>query len=142
MRAFEAGFYFTDGAQDFLGNIPKRVEVLFFIHIAQKNLAGYVRGKIWDNVTQKEFNLLEERLKHMAGYLADIKPGDRYVLTYLPGEGTRFEYNGGLKGVIEGEDFAKGMFSIWVGKHPMDRAIKHQILEKFENKKCCAGHMF
>jgi hypothetical protein len=135
VRAIAAGIYFAEGDgtsnDDFLKDVPKRIEAVFFMHISHKDFAGYARGKIWDNVSRKEFAKLEDRLKTMADYLVEIKPGDKYNLTYIPGSGTRFEYNGKLMGTIEGEDFARAIFSVWVGRSPMDKILRHQILDKF-----------
>jgi len=36
--------------------------------------------------------------------------------------------NGNLKGLIEGEDFAAAVFSIWLGSNPVNKSFKKQIL--------------
>jgi hypothetical protein len=58
----------------------------------------------------------------------DVKPGDRYSLTYIPGKGTKLALNGEHKGTIEGSEFAAALFSIWLGNKPIDKTFKKQIL--------------
>ena len=58
----------------------------------------------------------------------DVKPGDRYSLTYLPGRGTELALNGEPLGLIAGSDFASAYFSIWLGPKPLDAALKAQLL--------------
>ena len=59
----------------------------------------------------------------------DVKPGDRYSLTYIPGKGTELALNGEPKGIVEGSEFAAALFSIWLGKKPIDESFKKQILD-------------
>ena len=61
-------------------------------------------------------------------FYEDVKPGDRYALTYLPGLGTELALNGKRLGVIEGADFGAALFSIWFGDQPFDAALKGQLL--------------
>jgi hypothetical protein len=58
----------------------------------------------------------------------DVQPGDRYSLTYIPGRGTELALNGEPRGVIEGAEFAAALFSIWIGREPIDKSFKNQIL--------------
>ena len=58
----------------------------------------------------------------------DVKPGDRYALTYVPGVGTELAFNGKPRGVIEGADFAAAYFAIWLGPQPLDNSLKEKLL--------------
>jgi hypothetical protein len=62
----------------------------------------------------------------------DVKPGDRYALTYIPGSGTELSFNGSPLVVIDGADFAAAYFSIWLGKRPLDPGLKDKLLRKRE----------
>jgi hypothetical protein len=50
--------------------------------------------------------------------MEDAKTGDRYVFTYVPGEGTTIEVKGKKKATIEGKEFAEALFSSWIGEKP------------------------
>jgi len=61
-------------------------------------------------------------------FIEDVQPGDRYSLTYIPGNGTELALNVESKGFIEGADFAAAVFSIWLGPKPISDSFKQQIL--------------
>jgi hypothetical protein len=44
-------------------------------------------------------------------------------LTYVPGKGTELALNKGLKGVIEGPDFAGAVLSMWLGPEPINDTV-------------------
>jgi hypothetical protein len=57
-----------------------------------------------------------------------MKSGERAVITYLPGVGTRLELNGKDVGVIPGKDFAEALFAVWLGAKPADAGLKAGML--------------
>jgi len=48
----------------------------------------------------------------------DIKDGQAFVFTYVPGKGTNVEVAGAAKGSIEGKEFADAMLRCWIGPKP------------------------
>ena len=48
----------------------------------------------------------DRRIDRMNRHYRDIKPGDRYALTFIPGRGTELSLNGTALVTIEGDDFA------------------------------------
>lgn len=66
--------------------------------------------------------------KHNALY-RDVQPKDRYSLTYLPGKGTELALNGEPLGTIEGADFARALYAMWLGDKPMNASFKRQLLD-------------
>jgi hypothetical protein len=130
MRAFVAGFYLEEDIpiEEALTDVPKRIEVSYFVRIPGEKLAHYTEKMMRLNMGEDEYAALSESVKQMGEYFVDLHPGDRYALTYIPETGTQFEYNGQVVGLIEGEDFARGIFSVWIGGVPMDKHLKDQIL--------------
>lgn len=130
IKAFEAGFYLSDEAspENPLADVPKHLEVSYFVPISARDLNDYTVKRMKLNVTDEEFQKIRDKVALMEEYFVDLKPGDRFALTYIPGTGTKFLYNGQLVGIIEGADFAKGLFSVWVGARPFDYRLKSQIL--------------
>lgn len=57
-----------------------------------------------------------------------IKEGDVFVLDYVPGVGVKTFKNGKLLSIIEGEDFKKALFGIWLGADPIDAGVKTGML--------------
>ncbi len=129
IRAFVAGYYSgTSDLTDPVGEFPKRIEVEYFVKIPAKKLNRFTIDQMKLNISESEFKNLDDQIKLMGQYFVDLKPGDRFALTYIPGTGTQFSHNGNLTGIIEGSEFAKALFSVWIGKKPFDINLKNQVL--------------
>jgi hypothetical protein len=61
---------------------------------------------------------------------AEVKEGQVLNLTYVPGKGTTVQVTGGQSIDVEGKDFADALFSVWLGKDPVDGGLKDGILGK------------
>jgi acyl-CoA synthetase (AMP-forming)/AMP-acid ligase II len=72
---------------------------------------------------------IQSRIERINAAYRDVKPGDRYSLTYLPGRGTELALNGKPLIVIEGADFAAAYFGIWLGREPIDENLKRDLLK-------------
>jgi hypothetical protein len=72
---------------------------------------------------------LKERLERFSGWFdADLLKGEQVVLTYLPGQGTEVTVQGKVRGVIEGADFMRALWSVWLGEKPVDGGLKKGML--------------
>ena len=110
IKAFAAGFYKGEGANtDLLGNFPKRIEVQYFVNIPGAKLNNFTINTMKDNVSKEELEAISGKVKEMGQYFVDLKPGDRFALTYIPNIGTQFTHNGHLTGIVEGLDFARAL---------------------------------
>jgi len=61
---------------------------------------------------------IKQQFKQLCDYMADIKDGEAFVFTYLPGTGTTIEVAGETKGTIAGKEFADAMLRTWIGPKP------------------------
>lgn len=68
--------------------------------------------------------------KFQGFFSAAIKKGDDIQIIYKPGKGTAVMINGSYKGLVEGADFKKALFSIWLGSKPADAGLKKEMLGK------------
>lgn len=130
IKAFKAAFYLDTNVQvdQVLSNVSKKIDVSYFINISGNDLSNYTEALMQKNMSEQEFRNIREKIQKMRSYFVDLKPGDRYSITYIPEVGTQFEHNEHLKGIIEGDVFAFGLFSTWIGERPMDKRIKSSIL--------------
>jgi hypothetical protein len=48
----------------------------------------------------------------------------------VPRRGTELSYNGKPLVLIEGADFASAYFAIWLGRNPIDKDLKKQLIRK------------
>jgi len=59
-----------------------------------------------------------------------IAINDRYEFFYFPSQGTLITKNGALKTTIEGLEFKKALFGIWLGEKPAQESLKKALLGK------------
>ena len=111
-----------------LDPVPRRLELAYFHAISADDFAKATRQKMADNVTPAQMKMLDNRLDRFNALYRDVQPGDRYALTFLPGQGTELSLNGQRLGVIDGDDFAAALFAIWLGPKPIDRSFKKALL--------------
>lgn len=130
IKVFVAGLYVAPdaGARAVSDDIAKRLEVAYLYPVPGRKLAVETRRRIQLNTTAQEFMAIKDRVDVMDRYFVDLKPGDRYALTYIPGVGTLFSLNGNIAGTIPGYDFAKALFSVWIGEKPINPSLKEALL--------------
>lgn len=128
--AYVAAFYLQEEvrAQDALGDVPKRLEIQYFQAIKAKDFAASTSKFIADNQDPETVARLQPKIEEINNLYVDVKPGDRYALTYTPGKGTGLSLNGVTRGIIPGREFAAAIFSIWLGSKPIDKELKKQLL--------------
>lgn len=113
-----------------LGDVPKRLELSYFRSLKAGDFGQAANKVLSDNVSQAMIASLTPRIEQMHRLYEDVKPGDRYGLTYLPGVGTELALNGQRKGIVEGADFAAAYFAIWLGPDPINEALKEGLLNR------------
>ena len=59
---------------------------------------------------------------------SEIVEGNVFDIVYVPGKGVESYKNGKLEGTIEGMDFKKALFGIWLGSKPADEDLKKAML--------------
>ncbi len=129
IKAFAASFYKGPGSDgDLLGNFPKRIEVEYFVTIPGAKLNAFTIDTMKDNVSPADLKAIADKIKEMGRYFVDLKPGDRFALTYIPNVGTKFEHNDRLVGIVKGAAFARALFAVWIGDKPFDNKLKKQVL--------------
>jgi hypothetical protein len=130
IKAYVAGLYLGEAveADEVLSDVPKRLEIEYFHAIQAKDFAMATDQGIAANVDAETLGELRARIDRLKALYEDVKPGDRYSLTYVPGIGTELALNGQPKGVIEGADFAAAVFGIWLGPQPLDARLKADLL--------------
>ena len=61
---------------------------------------------------------------------SEIVEGNVFDIVYVPGTGVQSFKNGKLQSTIEGMDFKKALFGIWLGDKPADDDLKEAMLGK------------
>ena len=111
-----------------LDDVPKRLELHYFYHIPARVMVEEGDNVLSENLSRAQMEAIRDRLAQLNAAYMDVKPGDRYSLTYVPGRGTALSLNGKEICRIEGADFAAAYFRIWLGEKPSSRSLKKALL--------------
>lgn len=111
-------------------DVPKRLELEYFWSIDRDAIADAGTELLKQNTSAATFATLEPRLSNLNALYQDVKPGDRYALTYLPGVGMELAKNDRRLGVVPGADFAAAYFAIWLGENPLDEGFRDALLKR------------
>jgi hypothetical protein len=130
IKAYVGALYMPSdvASEDVLSDIPKRLEVEYFHAIKGEDFGPATNKVMAQNVDAETFERLKPLVEYHNSLYRDVEPGDRYSLTYIPGEGTVLALNDRPLGTIEGAEFAAAVFSMWLGEKPMNKAFKNQLL--------------
>ena len=72
---------------------------------------------------------LKQKIDRFNSFFTEpMMKGERMSFTNVPGRGTEVNIKGDIKGVIEGEDFMKALFSVWFGPEPPSGGLKDGML--------------
>jgi len=85
----------------------------------------------FENSTGKKTAPLKVKIdKFKSFFKEEIKKGDVFIIINVPNEGVVVYKNGVKKGIIDGHDFKKALFGIWLCDKPADKDLKEGMLGK------------
>jgi len=132
VKVYVAGLYLPareSDAEKILGADEPRHLVMQFVHDVDKGKMCNAWNEALANNTPDASAELKAQFETLCGYMEDIKKGEQFAFTYLPGEGTRVQVKGAPKGTIEGKAFADALFKAWIGPKPgPGEGFKKQLL--------------
>jgi hypothetical protein len=128
--------YLSQLSQDAKFIIDSDTEMAIRIEITSSMVSSKKLTKAMDDNFKKtagdNLNALQPRIEELKYYLSDdITKKDVFKLIYSPNDSSVWVYkNNQLKGKIQGFDFKKALFSIWLADKPTDEKLKNQLLGK------------
>ncbi len=131
VKVYVAGLYLekkTGNAEEAIAQPgPKKIVMHFLTNKAtKKKMDG-----AWDEGFEANApEVPKQAVERFKGFFGDMKVGDVVELTIVPGEGTHVALNGSEKGVVEGDDFARGILKVFIGPHPPTEDLKNGLLGK------------
>ena len=132
IKAYVGAFYLENGisSSDALTDVPRRLVLHYFHAIPGEDFATATTEMIKKNVSYSRFRALQPEIAQLNALYKDVKPGDEYRATYIPGIGTELALNGTVLGVVPGAEYSAAFFSIWIGKNPIDKGFRNNLLGK------------
>ena len=121
VNVYVAALYVPKASKDAVAllsiDAPKQLTLQFVRNVGASDLR-----KAWSEGFEKNAKAtlpaLKDRISTFNGWMEDMKTGGRMILTHKPGGGVEVNVNGAAKGTIDGDDFAKALFAIWLGDPP------------------------
>lgn len=85
----------------------------------------------FESATNGNTASISSEIDQFIGYFKEeITKGDVFDLVYLPAKGVVIYKNKSEKGTIEGKEFKKALFGIWLSNKPADDGLKNDMLGK------------
>lgn len=132
-KVYAAGLYVEttsqDAAQVISSDQIKRVRMYMLRDLEKTKITEAITEGMEKN-NKAAMPALKARLETVNAAIPDLKKGDELTITYIPGKGTRVQSKGGQDLSVEGKDFADALFSVWLGKEPVDDDLKDGMLGK------------
>ncbi len=113
-----------------LAEAPLRLELSYYWSIDGHRFGDAAEKMLRKSLAPADFAAIEERMRRLHAAYESVSPGDRYALTWTPGVGTELALNGRTLASIEGEDFARAYFDLWLGDEPMDEKLRNALLAR------------
>ncbi|HEU4648804.1 MAG TPA: chalcone isomerase family protein [Gemmatimonadales bacterium] len=118
----------SDAEQILVADEPRQV-TLQFVHDVDKEKMCNAWNEALEKNTPDASQELKAQFQTLCSYMEDVKKGEGFVFTYLPGTGTEVSVRGASKGTIEGKPFADALFKAWIGPKPgPGEGFKKQLL--------------
>jgi hypothetical protein len=136
VTVYDAALYLPGdvAGKDVLKDVPKRLELSYHLSIKGLKFGESAGPYLEKNVPAEELARLKPRIEQLNGFYRDVKEGDRYALTYVPGKGTTLSLNGNPLGTIDGADFAAAYFTIWLGAKPISDTLRDELIGEAKKK--------
>lgn len=131
-KVYVAGMYLEEKSSDpaviLTKDQARRVDMSMLRDLEKGKIVEAIKAGFEKNNADK-MPALKERLEKFVSVIPDLKEGQVLTLSYLPGKGTSVK-GPGADVNVEGKDFADALFSVWLGKNPVDDDLKSGMLGK------------
>ena len=107
-----------------------RLQMQFVRGVSKSDLTDALHKGVEKNVGADARPRLKDRIARLTSWMSKIEKGQTMTFTWIPGKGTEVVVNGAVKGTIEGDDFGRALFSVWIGPNPPNNGLKKGLLGK------------
>ncbi|MCL6270378.1 chalcone isomerase family protein [Sansalvadorimonas sp. 2012CJ34-2] len=120
----------TDGENILSGKQPAavRLNIISGLITSDKMVSTVQEG--FETVTGGNVGPLQDRINDFLNVFnsEEIKKGDQFTLVSKPGVGVTAFKNDKEVALVNGDDFRKALFGIWLGNKPADKGLKKAML--------------
>lgn len=133
VNVYVAGLYLEQKSSDataILSSTGAKRLVLKFVRDVERDDIVEAWSDGFEKNAKGQVGALKSKIGKLNGWMADMAEGGILTFTYIPQKGVVVEINGKSKGTIDGDDFARALFSIWLGSSPPNSGLKSGLLGK------------
>ena len=105
-----------------------QLQVTSFMVTQDRMKDGIMKG--FEKSTNGCIAPLKARIDAFVDVFKGLSEHDVYNFAYAPGKGVEVSGNGVILSVIEGLDFKKALYGIWLGDKPVQKELKAMMLTK------------
>lgn len=128
VNVYVAGLYVettSRSAAEVLGSDTRKRIVLRFVHdVTREQMVEALRDGFQANAPGTS----AAKINQLVGYAQAMSVGSTMSFTYIPGRGTEFAIGSSSRGTIEGADFGRAVFSLYIGGHPPNAGLRTGLL--------------
>ena len=133
VNVYVAGLYLetvSSNADAIVRSSQVKVLTLRFVRDVERgDITKAWRDGFKNNATVK-LATIQPLIDRLNAWMPDFSDGDILTFSYIPGTGVTVVINGQVKGTINQDDFARSLFSIWLGPKPPTKALRSGLLGK------------
>jgi len=130
---YVAGLYLEKTSTDpeaILGSDQtKQLKMHFVRGVGRKDVVGSWKEGVAKNAGSAAAGV-KDRFEKLYAAMTDVAEGDDLILTEVPGKGVTATLKGKDLVTLAGEDFARVLWSIWLGGSPPNPELKQGLLGK------------
>lgn len=132
---YAGGLYLAEKSSDASAIVAADKPMSIKLHIVSKLITSEKMmdavNEGFENSTNGNTKPLEAKIKKFQGFfMEEIKKNDVFDIVYIPGNGVTAYKNDKELGTIDGMDFKKALFGIWLSNRPADDDLKEAMLGK------------
>lgn len=128
---YDAAFYLDATAKagvDPLSDVAKRYELVYRRTFTAAECVEATDKTIGRGLPASEKAAVAAEIATLNAAYVEVKDGDRFAYTYLPGVGTTMSVNDRTLVTVPGAQLARVLFAIWVGPDPVDSDFCDRLL--------------
>ena len=132
-QLYDAALYAPEGASaaDILATETDfRLQFRYLREIEKSIILKSADRMLDKNLSSSELQQIADRVEQINTAYTTVRDGDRSSLTFQRDEGTTLRINSEPAVTIEGDDFARLYFQIWLGEQPISPSLRDALLEE------------
>lgn len=128
VNVYVAALYVEQTSRDanaILGSDTKKRIVLHFVREVER---AKIEEAFREGFQHNAPGTPRAKIDRLIGWVTDMREGQTMTFTYIPGTGTEFRVNNQVKGTIDGADFGRAVFSLFIGPRPPNPGLRSGLL--------------